>query len=136
MEYLSVQLDDLPDEILLIIFKNLNNIDLLYSLIGVNKRLNKIVHDSMFTNSLTLFGSLLCDYVDPLPDLMLDRFCSQILPEIHDNIKWLKLESSSMKHILLSANYPNLFGLGIYNIEKPAVLDLFNGKIFIFQFFE
>jgi hypothetical protein len=90
----------------------------------------------MFTNSLTLFDSLLCYYIDPLPDLMLDRFCSQILPEIHDNIKWLKIESSSMKRILLSANYPNLFGLGIYNVEKPAVLDLFNGKIFIFQFFE
>lgn len=136
MEYLSIQLDDLPDEILLIIFKKINNIDLLNSLIGVNKRLNKVVHDSILTNSLTLFGSVSCNYVDPLPDLMLDRFCSKILPEIDNNIKWLKLESSSMKRILLSGNYPNLFGLGIYNIEKPVVLDLFNGKIFIFQFFE
>jgi hypothetical protein len=136
MEHSSVQLNDLPDEILLIIFKNLNNINLLYSLIGVNKRLDEIAHDSMFTNSLTLFGSLLCDNISPLPDLMLDRFCSQILPDIHHNIRWLELESLSMERILLSTNYPNLFGLGIYNIEKQAALNLFTGKIFIFQFFE
>jgi hypothetical protein len=128
MEHSSVQLDDLPDEILLIIFKNLNNINLLYSL-------NKIVHDSIFTNSLILFDHL-DDSIYPLSDLMFDRFCLQILPSIHHNIKWLKLESSSMKRILLSGYYPNLCGLGIYNIEKEAALNLFTGKIFIFQFFE
>ncbi|CAF3465394.1 unnamed protein product [Rotaria sp. Silwood1] len=111
MEKSSIQLNDLPDEILLIIFKNLNNINLLYSLIGVNKRLNKIVYDSMFTKSLKLFNYSSYDYIHPLPDLMLDRFCLQILRDIHHNIKWLELESSSMKRVFLSANYPNLFGL-------------------------
>ncbi len=65
---------------------------------------------------------------------MLDRFCFQILPSIHHKIKWIDLEVSSMKRIL-SANYPILFGLGIYNIEKETDLDLFTGKIFLFQFF-
>ncbi|CAF2368097.1 unnamed protein product [Rotaria sp. Silwood2] len=111
MEKSSIQLNDLPDEILLIIFKNLNNINLLYSLIGVNKRLNRIVYDSMFTKSLKLFNYSSYDYIHPLPDLMLDRFCLQILRDIHHNIKWLELESSSMKRVFLSANYPNLFGL-------------------------
>ncbi len=41
--YSLIQLNDLPDEILLIIFKKLNNIELLYSLINVNKRVKKIV---------------------------------------------------------------------------------------------
>jgi hypothetical protein len=134
MEYSSLQLNDLPDEILLIIFKNLNNTDLLYSLIGVNKRLNNIVHDSMFTSSLTLFNHLSYNNIYPLSDLMLDRFCFQILPSIYHKIKWIDLEVSSMKRIL-SANYPILFGLGIYNIEKETDLDLFTGKIFLFQFF-
>jgi hypothetical protein len=35
-----VQLNDLPDEILMIILKKLDNDQVLYSLIGVNKRLN------------------------------------------------------------------------------------------------
>ncbi|CAF5041222.1 unnamed protein product, partial [Rotaria sp. Silwood1] len=38
--------------------------------------------------------------------MILDRFCLQILPEIHHNIKWLDLESSSMKHVLRTAHYP------------------------------
>ncbi|CAF5074085.1 unnamed protein product [Rotaria sp. Silwood1] len=135
MEYSSVQLNDLLDEIIFIIFKKLNKLDVLYSFIDVNKRLNEIVHDPTFTSGLTLFNYLSCDYIYPLSDLMLDRFCLHILPKIGHKIKWLDLEPLSMKRILLSANYPNLFGLGIYNIEKQAVLNLFTGKIFLFRFF-
>jgi hypothetical protein len=134
MEYSSVQLNDLPDEILFIILKNLNKLDILYPFIDVNKRLDKIVHDSIFTSSLTLFSHFLYDGIYPLPDLILDRFCSKILPKIHHKIKWLDLEPLSMERILHSANYPNLVGLGIDNIEKNTALKLLNGKIFLFSY--
>lgn len=49
-----VQLDHFPDEILLIILKNLENDEVLYSLMGVNQRLNRFVHASIFTSDLTL----------------------------------------------------------------------------------
>ncbi len=39
---------DLPDEILLIIFKKLNNVSLLYSLLSINKRLDKVLQDNIF----------------------------------------------------------------------------------------
>ena len=117
MEHSSVELNDLPDEILMIILKKLSNVEVLYSLIGVNKRLNTIVHDSIFTNCLTLMRCFSDDSIYPLPDPILDRFCLQILPEIHHKIKWLNLESSSMKRILLATNYPNLYGLGLYDID-------------------
>ncbi|CAF1236180.1 unnamed protein product [Rotaria sordida] len=113
MEYSSIQLNDLPDEIIFIILKKLNKLDVLYSLMDVNKRLNYIVHDPTFTNGLTLFNNLSCDCICPLPDLMLDRFCSQILPKIGHKIKWLDLEPFSMERIL-STNYPNLFGLELH----------------------
>ncbi|CAF1327692.1 unnamed protein product [Rotaria sp. Silwood1] len=87
MEYLFVTLNDLPDEILLIIFTKLKNVSLRYSLIGVNKRLNTIVRDPIFTSHLTLMRCLLDDSVCPLPDSTIDRFCAQILPEIHCQIK-------------------------------------------------
>ncbi|CAF4209242.1 unnamed protein product, partial [Rotaria sordida] len=90
MEYLSIKLNDLPDEILILILKKLCNVEVLYTLIDVNKRLNAIAHDSTFANHLTL----LCkqdDLISPLPDPMLDRFCSQILPSIHYKVKSLKL---------------------------------------------
>ncbi len=74
MEYCCIGMNDLPDEILLDIFKNLNNLEVLYSLTGVNKRLNKIVHDPNFTSCSTLFQRVLDEFIYPLPDPILDRF--------------------------------------------------------------
>jgi hypothetical protein len=52
-----IRLNDLPNEILMIILKKLSNIEVLYSLIGVDKRLNKIAHESIFTNRLDLLST-------------------------------------------------------------------------------
>ncbi|CAF1348775.1 unnamed protein product [Rotaria sordida] len=81
----------------------------------------------MFTSSLTLFNHSSYNNIYPLSDLMLDRFCFQILPSIHHKIKWIDVKVSSMKRIL-SANYPILSGLGIYNIEKDTDLDIFTDE--------
>jgi hypothetical protein len=136
-----IQLNDLPTEILLIILKYLSNVDVLYSLMGVNKRLHKIVHNHSFTDHLNFFRivpSHLMEMIStskycilPLLDSILDRFCSEILPEIHDKIKFLNLELFSMERVLLATTYPNLFGLGLYGIEGERVIDLFSGKIFL-----
>ena len=130
LEYPCVEFNDLPDEILLIILKKLKNIEVLYSLMGVNKRLDQIAHDYNFTNSLTLLEYCSYDHIYSLPDPILDRFCLQILSEIQHQIKWLNLDASSMERILLSGNYSNLSGLGIFNIEKDNVLHLVSGKIY------
>ncbi|CAF3800435.1 unnamed protein product [Rotaria sp. Silwood1] len=130
MKHSSVELNDLPDEILIIILKKLYNVQVLYSLIGVNKQLNTILHDPIFTSHLTLMRCFSDDSIDSLPDPILDRFCLQILHEIHYKIQWLNLESSSMKRILLATNYPNLFGLGLYDIEIETALSLFIGVLF------
>ncbi len=133
MERLLAELNDLPDEILLIIFKKLNNASLLYSLIGVNKRLNTIVRDPIFTSHLTLMRYSTDDSIRRLHKSMIDRFCSEILPEIHHQIEWLDLESSSIERILRAADYPNLCGLGLFDIDIETAVSLFIGKIF--QFF-
>ncbi|CAF0976795.1 unnamed protein product [Adineta steineri] len=138
MEYSSLQLNDLPDEILMIIFKKLDNITLLYSLIGDNIRLNRIVCDSIFTNRLTLVNfvpqhlitarPLLMYLPNPLSDPMLDRFCLQILPKIHEKVKRLDLELLSMERILRCTNYPNLSQITLYNIEIERALQLFSDE--------
>ncbi|CAF4937950.1 unnamed protein product, partial [Rotaria sp. Silwood2] len=56
MEHSSIQLNDLPDEIIIIILKKLHNSEVLYSLIGVNKRLHRIANDSIFTSNLTFIS--------------------------------------------------------------------------------
>ncbi len=45
-------------------------------------------------------------------------------------IERLNVESSSVKRILLAANYPNLHTLGLYDLAPETISDLFSGKIF------
>ncbi|CAF1417505.1 unnamed protein product [Rotaria sordida] len=130
MEYSCIGLNDLPDEILMIIFKKLNNLDVLYSLQGVNQRLNQIIHDPIFTSRLTFVKWFSHNFIDLIfCDTILNRFCLQILPEIRHKIQWLDLESSSMKYILCAAHYPNLYGLGLYNISEESARYLFTDEI-------
>ncbi|CAF0926583.1 unnamed protein product [Rotaria sordida] len=105
---------------------------MLNSLMGINTRLDQILCDLIFTNHLTLMRSSSNDLFHPLVDVMIDRFCSQILSQIHHNIKWLNLESLSMERILLASDYPNLCGLGLYQIGYAISLRLFSGKNPIF----
>jgi hypothetical protein len=129
-----VELNDLPDEILIYILKNLSNVEVLYSLIGVNDRLSRIAYDCTFTNSLRLMDDFVDDSVDSLPNSILDQFCFKILPSIHRQIKWLDVESSSMERILLATNYPKLYGLGIYDIDVERAISLFTGNLFHFDY--
>ncbi|CAF3305919.1 unnamed protein product [Rotaria sp. Silwood2] len=93
---------------------------------GVNKRLNKIVHDETFTSYLTFLVCSSDSSVHPYCDSIIDRFCLQILPSIHHKIQWLNLEASSMKRILFATDYPNLSGLGLYNVDDETVKYVFN----------
>ena len=128
MTFSSVELNDLPDEILLIIFKQLNNLELLYSVHGVNERLNKIIYDPIFTSRLNFLTWSFNKFINKFSsNVILDRFCLQILPEIAMKIKWIDLDSS-MKQILRAVHYPNLYGLGLYNIEHKTAKSLFAGK--------
>lgn len=142
MEYSSIRLTDLPDEILMIIFQKLKNIELLYYLTDVNPRLDCILNESIFTNRLVLLRFISGHLVDskslvscrayPLLDPILDRFCERILPKINIKIRWLELESTSMERVLHAANYPNLFGFALYNIQTERALEIFSGKMFHF----
>ena len=128
MEHSYIQLDDLPNDILFLIFKELVNVEVLYYLTDISDRLNRIVHDPMLTSHLSLMKYSSKVSIHPLSEPMLDRFCSKILPEIYEKIQWLNIELSSMEHILLARSYPNLTGFGLYNIDIEKALSIFLGK--------
>ncbi len=129
MNQSNVTLLDLSDEILLIIFKKLDNMDILYSLLDVdNQRLDMIVQEKTFTKSLDFVLTSLTDDALSIADSIVDRFCMNILPKINYNIKFLILESGSMERILLAADYPNLTELKLYNVNDHIVLNHFTGK--------
>jgi hypothetical protein len=104
--------------------------DVFNSLTNINERIDKIIYDRHFTSRLILFKGSLNDDIYPLYDRELDRLCYQLLPKIHDNIKWLSLEVLSMERILHVATYPNLYGLSLYNINITTHARLFCSKKF------
>ena len=114
----NVHLLDLSDEILLMILKKLNNVDVLYSLLDINNgRLNILAQENTFTNILKLAS--IYDFS------LIDRFCIDILPRIHHNVKCFIFDSFSMKRFLLVTDYPNLTELKILHFEqKFALADL------------
>ncbi|CAF3696983.1 unnamed protein product [Rotaria sp. Silwood1] len=146
MEYSSIQLNDLPDEIIIIILKKLHNSEVLYSLIGVNKRLHRIANDSIFTSNLTFISlvkkefrtnryykiftrnlSLIKSFDGisyEFDDARLNRFCLEILPNINEKIKQLTIDSSCMERILCLTTYPNLRTLTLYNLQPETFNDL------------
>ncbi len=131
MKDLLIEFDDLPDEILIYIFKKLYNDQVLYSLMGVNQRLNRIVQDTNFTRDLCLREySPVDDSSFPLPNPILDRFCLKILPEIGHKIETLYLKGTSIEPVLHATNYPNLNNLGLCDIHYKQTMSLFDGKRF------
>ncbi|CAF1483655.1 unnamed protein product [Adineta steineri] len=94
----TVHLLDLPDEILLIILKKLGSVDVLYSLLNINKRLDQMARSIDNTKFLNF----------SINNVQLNRFCCEILPQIYHNIVELILDIFSMERILLACEYPNL----------------------------
>jgi hypothetical protein len=122
----NVNLLDLPDEILLIILKKLNNIDVLYSLLNVNNaHLNSLAQEKIFSNTLN-FVSI--DNVSSIDQHKLHRFCTNILPKIHHNVECFILEPVSMERILLAADYPNLTEPTLFNFNQEVALNYFTSK--------
>ncbi|CAF3365802.1 unnamed protein product [Rotaria sp. Silwood2] len=122
MNLSKVALLDLPNEILFMIFKKLDNIDVLYSLLDVdNQRLDIIAQENTFTNTLNFLIITLTDDILSLTDSIVDRFCTNILPRIHQNVKSLILDSLSMERILLVGDYPNLTEIKLFNFNDKIV---------------
>ncbi len=130
MEKSCTQSEDLPNEILSMIFKKLDNCYVLYSFMGLNQRFDKILNGSIFIRNLTLIKSIDISLYQST-DTILDRFCLEILPKIHDKIEQINIELSFLDRILLT-NYLNLRTITLYNIPLATVEELISSKIFFF----
>jgi hypothetical protein len=130
----SAHLLDLPNEILFLILKNLDNVDVLYSLLDINnQRLDIIAQEQIFSNILNfVFITQSTDEISTISDSILDRFCVSILPRVHKNVKSLIIESISMECILRAGIYPNLTELKLFNFNKEIISRYFTGKIFMY----
>ncbi|CAF4308925.1 unnamed protein product, partial [Rotaria sordida] len=92
----------------------------------INEEFDILLQDNIFTNTLNLISrSSTDDDICSIDNRILDRFCIDILPKIHHNVKYLILEPTSMERILLVSNYPNLTSLKLFNFEEHIALNYF-----------
>ena len=106
----------------MLILNKLDNVVVLYSVMDVSARLDRILHDEMFTKKIALVQTT--SSVERLDEKLLDQFCFEILPKIHHQIQWFSVDSLSMERILLAADYPNLHQLDIFIINNELRPDL------------
>ncbi|CAF4659972.1 unnamed protein product [Rotaria socialis] len=121
----TVNILDLCDEMLLTILNKLDNVDVLYSLIGVNQKFDRLARSIDFTQSLDL--TTISSYGDDYSKIksMFNRFCFYILPQIQHNIQCLTLDPWSMTNILSIENYPKLHKLTLINLKVEMANSIF-----------
>jgi hypothetical protein len=127
---------DLPDEILLIIFNKLNSIDALYSLVDVNERFDRLVLNSLHIRNLDTTNMVIKSYYDrtfSIENNVLSRICEKILPRINHQLNALITEQNSVKHIL-TVNYPQLDSLSLVNFQKEILFQYLTGTLFVVCF--
>ncbi|CAF1177881.1 unnamed protein product [Rotaria sp. Silwood1] len=101
----------------------------------IDEQFDILLQDNIFTNTLNMISKSSTDDDDDIcsiDDRILDRFCIDILPKIHHNIKHFILEPMSMERILLASNYPKLTSLKLFNFGQNIALNYFTDKS-IFQ---
>ena len=133
MNKFNTNLLDLPDEIFLMIFKDLTMLDMFSSLVNVDRRFHRLAIDPHYVRHFDLTDTMiirsLCKRSSSIDTQFLSRFNEQILPRIHHYIHQLTVEQSSIKSFL-TVNYPQLDSLSLVNFEEEILYQYFTGKVF------
>jgi hypothetical protein len=123
---------DLPDEILLIIFNKLNGIDALYSLVDVNERFDRLVLNSLRIRTLDMTNMIIKSYYHrtfSLDNHFLSKISEKIWPRIRHQLKELIVEQNSVKHIILTDTYPQLDSLSFVDFDNEILFQYLTGRL-------
>jgi len=125
----------LPNEILFIIFQKLNMVDVLYSLVDVNRQFERLALDSHYIRDLDMTNIMtinsLYNQTSSIDAQVLSRICERILPRIDHQVRKLTVEEYSMKQIL-NANYSQLYSLSLINFQEEILYQYLTGIVFNF----
>ena len=126
---------DLPDEILLIILKNVNLFDIISSLVGINRRLDRLIVDPLHIRHVDMTNDMiensLSDLVSSTDVEILSKFCQNLLPRIHYHIEQLTLVPNSIKSILHTVDYyPQLHTLSLVFFQEDVFYRYLTGMRF------
>ncbi len=123
---------DLPNEILFIIFNKLHMVDVLYSLVNINERFDQLVLDPLHIRHLDMTMMTVksvFNYNFSIDNQVLDRICIDIIPRIRHQVKKLTVEQHSMKRVLLTANYPELYSLSLIGFQEDVLFEYLTSKL-------
>ncbi len=126
---------DLPNEILFIIFNKLNMADVLYSLVDVTQRFDQLVLDPFYIRNLNMTSMTMKSFFDRIYSIdnqVLDRICKNILHRIYHQINELIVDQYSMERVLHTINYPQLYSLTLMDFPEEVLLNYLTGKLFNF----
>ncbi|CAF0986678.1 unnamed protein product [Rotaria sordida] len=90
----------------------LNMVDVLYSLVGISKRLDQLLLDPLYIRNLDMISITMKSFNDRIYSLnneVLLRICKNILPRFHHQVNELIIEQHLMERLLHTINYSQLF---------------------------
>ncbi|CAF3492767.1 unnamed protein product [Rotaria socialis] len=117
---------DLPNEILFIIFNKLNMVDVLYSFVGINQRFDQLVFDPFYIRNLNMTFVTMKSFYDRMYSInnhVLDKICKNVLPKMYHQINELIVEQNSMERVIHNINYPQLYSLTLLDFSKNALFN-------------
>jgi hypothetical protein len=123
----DINIMDLPDEMLLCIINRLNNIDILYSLVDVNQRFNRLAFNPLYFHDLDFTTVSMLDPKSHEYSELINRICKNLLSRIHHQVNTLTLDHISMEHVLHTFNFPQLHSLTLVLSETDTFVQYLKG---------
>ena len=125
----SMNILDLPDEMLCAILKKLSMVDVFYSVVDVNERFDRLALHSLDVHHLDfVVKPLVKHYSSSIDDQLLDEICKRILPRIWNDVYKLIVEPLALERVLGIAHYPHLYSLSLINFPAETLLSQLSGK--------
>ena len=128
-----LNINNLPNEILLMIINKLNISDIVYSFIDINERFAELIINYLCIRNLDMTIMKMKSFYDrtfSIDDKILSRICDQILCRISDQINALTVEQHSIQRILHPTDYPQLYSLSLVNFDGKTLDQYLTGIVF------
>ncbi|CAF3570312.1 unnamed protein product [Rotaria sp. Silwood1] len=97
-------------------------IDVLYSLVGVNQRFDRLALDPLYIHHLNLMVESMLTNNFSVGKQVLDRICEEILPRINNKINKLIVDRYSIERVFRVVVYPQLYSLTFANFQQVTLL--------------
>jgi hypothetical protein len=126
-------IEDLPDEILLIIINALNIGEVFHSFVDINKRFNQLILDPLYVRNLNMTMMTMKSFYDRTFSIdvrIFSRICENILLQAHDRVHRLTVEQDSIHRIPIR-NYPQLYSLSLVNMKEGKLCQYLKGLNFV-----